>query len=217
MIADFVSATIMTTGFAVAFFHAALPTHWLPFVLASRGQGWSKLKSLFVTILSGLAHAGFTALLGVLIVFVGVKTENWDEHVFHVGAGLILLAFGAYYLLRQAKGVHGHCCHSHNHQMLAATARSDRAVIFGLLAMLAASPCEGFLPVYLSSIHYGWIGFAALTAVLAIATASGMAFFTWLALIGWERMRLKALEHYESLILGILLCLLGIIVITFEH
>jgi len=35
---DTVLTTILITGFGVAFFHAAIPTHWLPFVLAARAQ-----------------------------------------------------------------------------------------------------------------------------------------------------------------------------------
>jgi nickel/cobalt exporter len=37
-----VLTTIAATGFSVAFFHAAIPTHWLPFVLVSRARGWSR-------------------------------------------------------------------------------------------------------------------------------------------------------------------------------
>lgn len=218
MITDFMSVTIMATGFAVAFFHAVLPTHWLPFVIASRGQGWSQAKTLAIAFSAGLAHALFTAVLGVVLVFAGMKAEGWNEHIFHLAAGMILFCFGGYYLYRQAKGRHGHCCGSHDDDKIKPAAfRSDKAVIASLLAMLALSPCEGFLPVYLSGIHYGWSGFALLTATLVLATCLGMGFFTWLGLLGWERLRLKVLEKYESLILGSLLCLLGIFVILIEH
>lgn len=40
--------SIVATGFVVAFAHAAIPTHWLPFVLAGRGQRWGKAKTLMV-------------------------------------------------------------------------------------------------------------------------------------------------------------------------
>ena len=40
-----VLTTIAATGFTVAFFHAAIPTHWLPFVLVSRARGWSRGKT----------------------------------------------------------------------------------------------------------------------------------------------------------------------------
>jgi hypothetical protein len=47
--------------------------------------------------------------------------------------------------------------------------------------MLTLSPCEGFLPVYLSGVQFGWRGFVVLSIILAIATLAGMTLFTWLA------------------------------------
>ena len=88
--------------------------------------------------------------------------------------------------------------------------KSDRAIILSLFTLLTFSPCEGFLPVYLSGISYGWIGFIVLSAVLALATVSGMMVFTWLTMSGMERLRLEFLERYESGILGALILFLGI-------
>ena len=93
---------------------------------------------------------------------------------------------------------------------------SDRAVILSLLALLTFSPCEGFLPVYLSGISYGWAGFAILSAVLAGATLSGMVLFTWLTLAGLERFRLGWIERYEGALLGALLCVLAVVVYWLE-
>ena len=59
-----VLTTIAFTGFTVAFFHAAIPTHWLPFVAAGRAQRWSHSKTLLITALAGTGHVLTTALLG---------------------------------------------------------------------------------------------------------------------------------------------------------
>lgn len=99
---------------------------------------------------------------------------------------------------------------AHGNQPVGATTKSDKAVILGLLTLLTFSPCEGFLPVYLSGISYGWTGFAALSTVLAVATISSMALFTWLMMSGIERLPLGFLERYESGILGSLILFLGI-------
>jgi ABC-type nickel/cobalt efflux system permease component RcnA len=95
--------------------------------------------------------------------------------------------------------------------------RSDWVVIAGLFALLTFSPCEAFLPVFLMGAQYGWIGFALLSATLAVATVAGMVVFTWLTLAGVEKLKLSTLEKFESGILGGVLCLLGIIVILVEH
>ena len=232
--------SIAATGFGIAFFHAAIPTHWLPFVLAARAQRWSRGKTLTVTALAGGGHVLFTTALGVLVVVLGVSVNRWTGNVFPWIAGGILFAFGAYYVLRQWRGgghghvhftseheheddhkrTHGHDHpHPHPHDNRLALPRSvaaERATVLGLLALLTFSPCEGFLPVYLSGVGYGWTGFALLSLALAGATLAGMLIFTWFALVGFERLRLEALERYESAMLGGLLCLLGVLVIVFE-
>ena len=85
-----------------------------------------------------------------------------------------------------------------------------------LLAFLTFSPCEGFVPFYVSGIRYGWGGFAVLTAVLSIATVAGMVLFTSLTLAGLSRLKLGVLEKYESVLMGVLLCAVGILIIFFE-
>ncbi len=338
--------SIAATGFVVAFSHAAIPTHWLPFVLAGRGQRWSKPKTLVVVALCGSGHVLFTALLGVLVVWLGIETSKWIGDVFPWIAGGTLILVGLYYLVRQARGgghghhhfggehrhdghdhgAHGHrhdghghgsemklihagggalvleifedgvpprfrvraegtaaalpvaaavsletvrpdgsrqtfsftardghlesveevpepheftailglshADHSHRHevrfeehqhaaperpvaaagadQRAAKTLKSDGAIILGLFTLLTFSPCEGFLPVYLSGIAYGWVGFAVLSAVLAIATVAGMVVFTWLTMSGMERLRLAFLERCESGILGAVILSLGV-------
>src|SRR4029077_2571380 len=84
--------------------------------------------------------------------------------------------------------------------------RSDWVVIAGLFALLTFSPCEAFLPVFLIGVKYGWIAFALLSAILAVATVAGMVVFTWLTLTGVEKLKFRALEKFESGILGGVLC-----------
>lgn len=95
--------------------------------------------------------------------------------------------------------------------------RSDWATILGLMALLTFSPCEAFLPVFLTGAKYGWLGFVLLSAVLAIATVAGMITFTWLTLLGLQRFRFKMLEKYEPLIVSAVFCILGFLVIILER
>ena len=339
MISETLLLSIALTGFAVAFLHAAIPTHWLPFVLAGRGQRWGKAKTLMVVALCGSGHILFTALLGALVVWLGIEVSKWTGAVFPWIAGSALILVGLYYLLRQVRGgghghqhfgaghrhaddharhPHGghdhafdtkridtghgvlslevfedgvpprfrvraeeawalprqaalaietirpdgrrqtfsfaardgylesleeipepheftaslsllHGDHTHRHEIRfeeyrqaaaaraveAETAKSDRAVILSLFTLLTFSPCEGFLPVYLSGISYGWIGFIALSAVLALATIAGMVVFTWLTLSGMERLRLGFVERHEAGFLGALILFLGVGIILF--
>ena len=205
-------ASILATGFVVAFAHAALPTHWLPFVLAARGQGWTRGRTLAVTALAGGGHVLFTAFLGVLVMAAGLQVSRALGVWFPKIAGGLLIAFGLFYLWRQIAGTPHHHHHhqglgSHRHDL--AGRQTDRAIVLGLLALLTFSPCEGFLPVYLSGTAYGWPGFLALSLVLASVTLAVMVVLTWITLAGFQRLRLRVLERLENGVLGGVLVLLG--------
>jgi ABC-type nickel/cobalt efflux system permease component RcnA len=256
-----VFTTIAVTGFTVAFLHAAIPTHWLPFVLTARVQKWNRVKTLVVTALAGTGHVLFTAVLGFLVAWFGIAISGKLGQWFPWIAGGALILFGLYYVIQQLRGkghshshvfgghshddhdqAHHHAEHelhshgpldshashehhegSHHHEHRAENEestppprKSDWGAIASLLALLTFSPCEGFIPVYVSGVRYGWSGFFLLTAILSLATVGGMVVFTWLTLAGMEKLKFKLLEKYESGIMGALLCVLGVLIIVFE-
>lgn len=254
-------SSIAITGFAVAFAHAAIPTHWLPFVLAGRGQRWRGAKTLAVVALCGAGHVLFTTILGALVVWLGIEASKWIGNIFPWLAGGALILIGFYYLAKQWRGgghghhhfgagqghTHGADDHHHGSEHAhsdpdhrhggsfddrrfaepvgrkgsttlhhdAEKPKSDAAVIVGLFTLLTFSPCEGFLPIYLSAISFGWPGFVILSTVLALATLAGMMVFTQLTMLGIQRLRLEFLERRESAILGGLMLFLGVGIIFF--
>lgn len=242
--------SIALTGLTVAFFHAAIPTHWLPFVLASKKQQWSRLKTLAITALAGVGHIAITTFIGFLIVYFGRSLNSGVGEWFPFLAAGALILFGGYYITQFLRGrSHVHLLpsrHHHQHHMaqspsklapplkanrrlppdfasyvdvndLAVRRRSDRVAIVSLIALLTFSPCEGFLPVFFSGIAYGWTGFAILAAILGIGTVAGMTVFTSLTLAGMEKIKLSVLEKYEALVMGVLLCLLGVATVIIER
>ena len=235
-----VLTTIAITGFTVAFFHAAIPTHWLPFVLVSRARGWSRGKTLAVSALAGLGHVALTSLLGLVIAWFGFQLDEHAENLFPKIAGGVLLLIGLFYFWRQWRGsgvLHHHppgghhqaskeCGHGHershwddelHESELGSKKAGDWAAISGLFMMLTLSPCEGFLPVYLSGVQFGWRGFVVLSLILAVGTLAGMLVFTWLTLVGLERFQVQKFEHYEALLLGAIFSVLGILMLVIEH
>jgi ABC-type nickel/cobalt efflux system permease component RcnA len=106
--------------------------------------------------------------------------------------------------------------HAHEHFHEYSHVHAEGTTILGLFILLTCSPCEGFLPVYVSGISFGWAGFLLLTLILGIATLLGMVLFTSLALKGIDKLNIEFLEKYESLIMGVLLFLLGFVVIFVE-
>ena len=105
---DAVFITLIVTGFTVAFLHAAIPTHWLPFVVAARAQRWDLAKTLVVTGVAGSGHVLFTTALGVLVAGGGIAMNAKWSRAFPIIAGTALILVGLVYLVRQLKGSHGH-------------------------------------------------------------------------------------------------------------
>jgi nickel/cobalt transporter (NicO) family protein len=221
-----VLTTIAITGFGIAFFHAAIPTHWLPFVLTARVQRWNASKTIAITALAGTGHVAVTAALGLFITWFGTTLNRSIGHWFPRVAGGLLLIFGCYYIVRQMAGKgHVHFAYPHEHLHESHEGRhdkgpqriSDRAAIMSLLAFLTLSPCEAFLPIYVSGIRYGWTGFVMLTVILSVATVAGMILFTSLTLAGLGRIKLGMLEKYESALIAVLLCAVGVLILFFER
>lgn len=232
--------TIAISGFLVAFLHAMIPTHWLPFVLTSRVQKWSHGKTLVITACAGLCHVVITALIGLLVAWCGIELSDRIGSWFPWIAGGALFLFGLFYFVRQLQGkghshmnlfgghhTHGPECHHHDHDapghvhepgedIEPPPRRSDWGAILSLLALLTFSPCEGFIPVYVSGARFGWYGFMVLTVILSVATVAGMVTFTGLTLAGLAKLKLSFIEKYENGVLGVLLMLLGIAVVIIE-
>lgn len=198
-------ASIAVTAFAVAFLHAALPTHWLPFVLVGRAQKWSTGRTLGVTLLAGIGHVGLTIALGLALVLAGMALQPSLGGLFHWIVGGLMIAVGLFYI---ARGRHNHALPEASRRVYA----SDRAAIAALVTLLTLSPCEAFLPYYLAGMEHGWMAFLVLSAVLMAATAAGMLIFTSLSLAGFKRLGLQWVERYEETILGAALVLVGLAV-----
>jgi nickel/cobalt transporter (NicO) family protein len=217
-----------------------IPTHWLPFVLVAKARNWTKGRTLSVALGAGLGHVVLTSVLGLVIAWFGFQLEETIGHVFPWIAGGLLFGFAGYFGWKQFKGegiCHHHtpgsrhapseeCGHEHGHthfdeeiqgSRLTAPGTSDWAAIGGLFVMLTFSPCEAFLPVYLSGVKFGWTGFVVLSVILAVATLVGMTLFTWLTMVGFDRMKIKRLERHESGLLALLFVVLALIVLLLDH
>ena len=207
--------SMLGAGFVTAFLHAALPTHWLPFVLVGRGQRWSLSQVLGAVTVAGLAHIATTAAAGGLIVAAGLAMDQWISGLLpNLSAGLLFL-FGAFYLgralLRQPVMGGGPALE------LSEPTVSHAAAFWGLVALMALSPGEVLLPIYLSQATEGLLALGGLTVAFAAGTVLGMALFTGRARAGWSVLRLERWARYEGVILGLALIVIGLLVVLRQH
>lgn len=200
--------SLLGGGFVAASLHAALPTHWLPFVLVGRAQGWTLRRVAMVVVAAALAHVAVTAVFGALVVVAGVALDRWVHGVLpHLSAALLFL-FGAFYLARYWHRTAVPDCKGCEHDEPKV---SDKAAVLGLIALMAASPGEVLLPLYLTSATHGVALFLSLTAGFALGTIAGMLVLTSLAMAGYSVLRLERWARYEGVVLGASLIVLGFV------
>lgn len=196
-----------------------LPTHWLPFVMAARTQKWSWSKTQSILLIAGFGHIIMTTLLGAGIFALGLGVYHNIQKYFIAVASVSIALFGAYQIWQFKHGhKHSHCDHDHDHDHSAELQMKskDGWAILSLLSLLTFSPCESFLPVYLSAVGYGWKGFVLLSIVLAVGTLSTMLGFTWLSSKTINKYKMQWLEDNEKLIVGIGLIILAIVLVLVE-
>ena len=207
--------SLLGGGFVAAFLHAALPTHWLPFVLVGRAQRWSLMRVMTVAVTAGLAHIASTALVGSLIVAAGLALNAWIGGLLpHLSAALLFI-FGAFYLARAS--LQKPIMATGPEAEVPEPAVSDRAAFWGLVLMMAVTPGEVLLPIYLSSATEGVMALALLTLSFAAGTVLGMTLLAALASAGYSILRLERWARYEGAILGVALILIGFLVMTHQH
>lgn len=202
-------------GFAAAFLHAALPTHWLPFVLVGRAQHWTLPKMLMAVATAGLAHITTTAVVGGLIIAAGMALDQWVVGFLPHLSAVLLFLFGAFYLVKSA--IRRPIMAGGPALDLAEPTVSHAAAFWGLVAMLAISPGEVLLPIYMSSAQEGLTALILLTVAFAAGTVLGMGVFTTLARAGASVLRLERWARYEGVVLGLALIALGLLVALHQH
>lgn len=207
--------SLLGGGFAAAFLHAALPTHWLPFVLVGRAQRWTLGRTLAAAAAAGLAHIASTAVIGGLIVMAGLALNHWVEGLLpHLSAALLFL-FGAFYLAR-ATLIRPATAEGPSLETPGPTV-THAAAFWGLVAVMAVQPGEVLLPIYLSTASEGLSALMLLTLSFAAGTVAGMVALTTLARAGASILKLERWARYEGAVLGLALIGLGLLVMTHQH
>ncbi|XP_073100256.1 uncharacterized protein [Elaeis guineensis] len=145
-------------------------------------------------------HVVSTSLLG--IAAITMATTIAGEETVHRLASLLLIILGGSYVLLFLFGKGGHS-HSHNHPM-------EKMAVAGLILVPALSPCATTLPVFLA------VGNSSSMMVLAIvvllfSTLIVMISLVALSFYGASQLKFHWVEHYDKLILGSVLCLVGVL------
>jgi ABC-type nickel/cobalt efflux system permease component RcnA len=222
---DALSWNLLATAAALGVIHTiAGPDHWVPFIVLGRARGWSRPRTLAVTLACGVGHVGSSVVLGFLTLWLGWEATRLAgiEAVRGDLAAWGLVAFGAAYGLwgvrRALRGrtaiephehaggthIHAHGADRHEHDAVEHARLVRRQTTFwSLFVIFVLGPCEPMIPLFVLPLARGDMGLAAITAgVFSAATLLTMAVAVLLVLAGVERIRFGGLERWSHAVAG---------------
>lgn len=190
----------------ISVLHALIPSHWLPILAFERKFNWSKEQTLRITVISALAHALSTVLLGIAIGLLSLKVSAIYEEIMEYIMAIVLVILGIIFIVRHHK--HNHF-HLHNEGELQTL--SSRKIITVLVTSMFLSPCleiEGYFILagsaglkYIFLTSFLYIGISVLGIVIWISFAQKIL----------KKINAHKIEHNAGLISGIVLIITGII------
>jgi ABC-type nickel/cobalt efflux system permease component RcnA len=224
---------LATAGF-LGIFHTVLgPDHYIPFVMMSRAQNWSRRKTSVITFLCGVGHVSSSLVIGAFLAWGGMAVTEWAESkwaAIHelrgsisawllIGVGAAFTVWGVINGIRRRKHTHFHThagelshTHEHNH-------RDDHMHLHGkagsitpwiLFTIFVFGPCESLIPLMLTSWSLSGLGGVALVSLIfSLATIGTMMVIVTLLLAGLNRIPLGGLERWSTALAGISLVACG--------
>mgnify|MGYP000184995285 FL=1 len=193
----------------ISFFHALIPSHWLPITVISKNAGWSKALTLRATFYLGLAHVLSTVLLCIGISFLGRTLFEKYSNRFDQFSGILLIAYGLFFIYRHYKHHHFHF----SADSLDKKNVSFRALMLQLLLLMFFSPCIEVVAIFFNAGKFGFVTVALLVFVYAVISISGMLIWINLVQHGLKKINWHRIEHNAGLLTGGVLVLMGIIAV----
>ncbi len=203
---------LIIATFGVALLHAAMPNHWMPFVLVGKAQGWSITRTLTITGTASLGHSVITCVIGFVVALMGAQISRYVESRIGYLTGIILIILGVAYLALSR----WHRVRPHTHEGHSTHYLSDKAAAASLFSMLCFSPCEAALPIFLAASAMSWGILLTMAIILTTSTLFGMIALTALAYRGMQGLKFESLERYEKELVGVILTFIGIMVFIFH-
>jgi sulfite exporter TauE/SafE len=224
---------LLATAVSIGFVHTVLgPDHYIPFIMLAKASKWSKSKTIFITLLSGVAHVLSSVVVGLIGVALGIAVHklSFFESVRGNIAGYLLIAFGLAYTIygirksHKAK-IHSHShfhsdgqthLHEHNHSKsdhlhLHNDAKADKIKFWAVFAVFIFGPCEPLIPILMYPAAKSSIAWTILVVIVfGVITISTMLAIVMLSLKGIDLLPISKLEKHIDVIAGVIILLSGL-------
>lgn len=227
-------ALMMTAG-SLGFIHTIFgPDHYLPFVMMSRAQNWSRTKTAVITFLCAVGHVASSVVIGLVLVGLGMAATSWAGSswaVFHdlrgslaawllIGVGAAYFTWGMVQASRNKPHEHIHShetgevhVHEHTHSeahMHAHQAKGKQITPWILFTIFIFGPCESLIPLMLAAWASAKVsGVVLVTSAFAITTIVTVLAAVGILLAGVSLVPLGKMERFTHAMAGFSLILCG--------
>lgn len=223
---------LLITAASLGFIHTIVgPDHYLPFIVMSRARGWSKARTLWITVLCGLGHIGSSVALGLIGIAFGLAVSQLEgvESARGSIAAWLMISFGLVYFtwgLRRAylnrphSHLHVHSDglpHEHHHTHANDHAhvhdKPDHANItpWVLFTIFVFGPCEPLIPILMyPAAQNSAADLLLVTAVFGATTILTMVGVVMATPFGLKLVPIARLERFNHAIAGATILLCGI-------
>ena len=193
------------TAASIGIIHTILGSdHYIPFIVMSKAGKWSRLKTIIITLLSGIGHVAGSIVLGLVGISLGLALNKLEAIESFRGdiASWALISFGLIYFIWGVKRAynnkphtHWHAhgegdvhTHIHTHQGDHAHVHENEKVVsltpWILFTIFVFGPCEALIPILIyPSVALSFSGLAIVIAIFAITTILTMLAIVMLMLI----------------------------------
>lgn len=198
---------ILFSTIAISFIHTLIgPDHYLPLVAIAKTRNWTLAKTVFITLICGIAHVLSAILLGVLAILFGItlKKISLIEHLRGNFAAWILIGFGLAYISWSVYTLI-HDKHSHQH-----AAQGKNITLWVLILVFLLGPCEPLIPIMIYAAIQSSLWFVfGISAIFGVITIITMLTLVTFSVFGTKLINLPFLEKYGHTMAGIIICFSG--------
>ncbi len=197
---------------SVGSLHTLAPDHWVPFAALARARGWSRGRTLRVTLLCGFGHVTVSALLGLLGLLFGLRMIERFGQRMEAAAGLLLIGFGIAYGVWGLRRAAGTRLHGHSHPHYDHVHDAERTTAWTLFLLFSADPCVAVIPLLFAAAPLGALPTTGVVAIYEVSTLAAMAALVLPARAGVRLLRAPWLDRYGDAMAGAVIAAAGLAV-----
>ena len=202
---------LLGSAAVIGIVHVALgPDHYLPFVAMSKARGWSRARTLWITLAAGVGHVLSSVIIGLVGLAFGVRVLKLQAFESARGdiAGWLLLVFGVMYAIWGLRKSARHHVHIHGN------GARDGLTPWILFTILVFGPCEPLIPIIMYPAFTGqtFLLFS-LLLVFSVATIVTMLLFVYGLERGLSIVPAASLQRYRHACAGFSVAVCGAAVV----